>query len=82
MKRVEVEWLDSICEGSWHRRDDVIREATREAMLHRSIGYLVHENDEMVLLAGSRGESGVMVSDTMQIPRVAVLTVRELRRGS
>ena len=80
MKKVEVEWLDSISEGRWYGKDAVIAEATREAMVHRSLGYLLHENEDMVLLAGSRSETGVMVCDTMQIPRVAVLTMRELRR--
>lgn len=78
MKRVEVEWLDAVSEGRWHGRDAAIREATRDSMLHRSVGYLVHEDIEMVLLAGSRSESGDSIADTMQIPRVAVIDMREL----
>lgn len=81
MRIVEVEWLDSVSEGRWHPKDDAIREATRDVMLHRSVGYLVHETDELILLAGSRGEDGANVADTMQIPRVAVLQVRKLRAG-
>lgn len=79
MNVVEVQWLDSVSEGRWHAKDDVIREATYDAMLHRSVGFLVHETEELILLAGSRGENGVMVADTMQIPRSAILHIRKLR---
>lgn len=81
MKIVEVEWVDSMSEGRWKPVADVIREATDEAMLHRSVGYLVHECEGSIVLAGSRGESGDMVADTMQIPRVAVLRTKVLRSG-
>ena len=54
MRRVEIEWLDSISEGRWNSLDNIEREATRDAMCHRSIGYLIIDNDDFVLIAGSR----------------------------
>ena len=80
MRFVEVEWLDSVSEGRWQPREDVGREATREAMLHRSVGYLVSDTEDFVLLAGSRKEDGSWVADTMQIPKVAVLATHDLRK--
>ena len=76
---VEVEWLDAMSEGRWMDTETAISRATREVMLHRSVGYLIHETDDLILLAGSRGETSENVADTMQIPRVAVLAVRDLR---
>lgn len=78
MKLVEVEWLDSIGEGRWTNVEEAIRIATKSYMLHRTAGYLVHENDDMILIAGSRNETGETVADTMQIPKVAVINVRNL----
>lgn len=78
-RMVEVEWLDSMSEGRWMDTETAISRATREVMLHRSVGYLIHETDDLILLAGSRGESSEHVSDTMQIPRVAILAVHDLK---
>jgi hypothetical protein len=66
------------------QRQDIytaVSRATREAMLHRSVGYLIHETEDLILLAGSRSEGGENVADTMQIPRVAVLDIHDLRRS-
>lgn len=75
---VEVEWLDSMTDGGWISKDDAIARATKDAMLHRSVGYLIHETDDMILLAGSRDEYCDQLCGTMQIPRVAVLTIKSL----
>jgi len=76
--KAEVEWLDSISEGRWNDLETVLREATPEAMRHRSVGYLLAKTKNHVLLAGSLGDDSAMVADTMQIPRKAVLSIREL----
>lgn len=80
MRRVEIEWLDSISEGRWNDREQIERQANRANMLHRSVGYLLMDNDDFVLLAGSRGETNENYADTMQIPKVAVLAIHDLRR--
>jgi len=76
--KVEVEWLDSVSEGRWSDLETVMREATYDAMCHRTTGYLLVKNKDFVLLAGSRGDDSEMVADLMQIPRRAVLNIREL----
>lgn len=79
MRRVEVEWLDSVGEGRWQPREVIELEATRDAMLHRSVGCLIVDTDDFVLLAGSRKEDESWFADTMQIPKTAVLAIHELR---
>ena len=79
MRVVEIEWVDSVSEGRWNDKDEALRIATLEAMLHRSVGYLLREDDDMVLIAGSRSENEYNVCDTMQIPKVAVLSMRDLK---
>jgi hypothetical protein len=79
VRKVEVEWLDSIGQGRWRDRDEVLRAAEDEPLLHHSCGYLIAENDRYVLLALNLHGSGDIVGDTIQIPRVAVLSVEELK---
>lgn len=83
MRLVEVEWLDSMSEGGWMRADEARRRATVDAMAHRTVGYVIDENDHSLLLAMGRSNEGDedsrLVHDTMQIPRVAILTVRDLK---
>lgn len=81
MRLVEVEWLDSVSTQAWTNTEEFRRESTRDEMLHRTAGYLVEANDDMVTVAGSRSETGNSISDVMQIPRVAVLTIRHLKRN-
>lgn len=75
---VELRWLDSVGQGTWHSFDTALQDSTTEAMHHRTVGYVLHEADDYVLVAGSISESKVMVSDTMQIPRVAIIEIVEL----
>lgn len=82
-RMVEVEWLDSVTIGDgWITRDDLQRLARDPAaMRHRTVGYLIDEGDEYLLLVGSAADDGGTVSGTMQIPRVAILGgPYELRR--
>lgn len=80
--RVEVEWLDSQSDGRWQALPDALRAAEADDLLHRSIGFLIDDNERYVLLAASHREERegepVMVADVLQIPRPAVLSVRTL----
>ena len=86
MKRVEVEWLDSLGDSSWRSRESVEQGATYDALVHTTVGYLVCESDHSITLAMGRSledkDSRLeLLHDTMQIPRVAILDVRPLRAG-
>lgn len=83
MKLVEVEWVDSMGEGGWARADEARRRATLETLIHRTVGYVIDESEHSLLLAMGRSNEGDedsrLVHDTMQIPRVAILTIRDLK---
>lgn len=80
MKRVEVEWVDSMMlnYGEWADRDD--HERAVDHMTHRSCGYLFSENGRAIILAHTiyEGEAGDRAAGAMLIPRVAILSLKEL----
>jgi hypothetical protein len=80
-RRVEVEWLDSLGEGGWSQRDEALRRARDDPMRHSSCGYLLEDAPNYLLLCLNRHGSGQIVGETIQIPRVAILAIHNLRRG-
>ena len=51
---VEVEWLDSVrASGGWTDLEQIPTDAPAEALVHRTAGYLVAEDETSMLLAGS-----------------------------
>jgi len=79
VKIVEVEWLDSMGSNSWESRAQAEREATEYALRHRSVGYLLKDEEHSILIARSRGETSETVDGTLQIPKVSVLKQRVLK---
>lgn len=77
MKRVEVQWLDSVGNGDWEQKDEALSSA-EESMIHWTIGYVLNETEEYILLIGSKNNNESVVQGTMQIPKACVLNVKEL----
>jgi hypothetical protein len=80
---VEVEWTDVSTTHGWHKKD---QESGLSPCL--SVGYLVEENDEYLVLAESLDESvvpdGVTSNNlgcTTSIPRSAIRKITELRHA-
>jgi hypothetical protein len=76
-QRVEVEFEDACASGSWrqmadHRKDD-------HPSRCRSIGYLLEKTRTYVTVAQSQARETQNVSDTMSIPRGAIVAIRKLR---
>jgi hypothetical protein len=81
MKRVQVTWIDSISDGAWVTREEAVSRATKDDILDcTSVGLLLADTDDYVLLATSHMRDGDLVQGLLQIPRVAVREVKELRR--
>lgn len=80
---VEVVWLDSSSDSGWRSAAEALRAAREDSALeHRSVGYELADEPAFVLLTMSwrppSEDDHAMVSDTLQIPRPAILEVREL----
>ena len=83
MKLVRIDWIDSHAGNEWKSLDEARREAEKDsALLVRSVGYVVADELDYILLAAtwSPGEKSDedMVNNLMQIPRVAVKDLQPL----
>lgn len=84
MKMVAVDWTDSHVETDWRSVTDAKKDAAvSHALTMSSVGYLVDETDDYLLLAGtfSPAADGDMVNSTIQIPVCAVTGRRDLHAG-
>lgn len=83
-RRVEVDWIDSTSHDGWDDEHKVLAESEQDDyMTCCTIGYLIKETDELVMLAGSLSTSGPRsrnVGHVMSIPKSAIVARRELRR--
>lgn len=69
-KLVLVEWLDALAQGEWH-------EAKREDLRCKSIGFVVHEDDEQIELAGTITEG--MCNNSITIPKRMITKRKEIK---
>ena len=74
---VEVEWVDSAGRSDWHELDEASRLLERLAC--RSVGYMVIDNADGIVLTQGVGAMGLWLS-SMAIPRSAIRNVTTLRR--
>lgn len=70
-----VTWVDSASIDAWHSLEELKR-LTSEVYACVSVGYLVHETEDSIVVASTTGEQERLCS-AMQIPKVAILR-REL----
>lgn len=79
---VLVEWVDSQGGGGWKDLRDALRDADENTLACESVGWLLKETEDWVLLAGTvTTSSDRQVCDPMQIPRCAVARIRSLVPG-
>jgi hypothetical protein len=75
--RVEVEWLDStILELGWYDIKDALTKRT--VTICTSVGFVLADDDEGVVLAGS--VHGKQAAGVVVIPRQSIIHTQRLRR--
>ena len=77
LKIVIVEWVDSSFSEGWVGKD----EFDYGISYITSVGYLVHETKEFISIALNVGNNG-QISDVMNIPKVAILSITDLKLGN
>ena len=80
MKILLVEWLDSVSLAGWHPAADALDELTADdALHHTTVGHLVADLPDLIVLAASRGLAPRSeLGDVIGIPRPAILNVTDL----
>lgn len=81
LKPVLVHWIDSCGEGGWQQVRDAQRDAREVSLEARSVGFVIDETDDWLLLAMGEMHAAKVVHDTMQIPKVAIREVIQLRKA-
>lgn len=72
-----VKWVDSGGRNSWMSMDEAERENVCQC---ESVGWIVSDNEERIVIVQSRDHSNGTVHSTMTIPKVAVKSVQYLRK--
>jgi hypothetical protein len=82
MALVEVTWVDSHASGGWRSDAEWTKhlDPDESPLTCRSAGYLYRRDRRVVVLMQSQSASG-QLSDAMQIPTPAVLSVRVVERA-
>lgn len=77
-KQVSVKWLDAWSEDDWLDVEDLKNKSTENYIVH-TLGYLIHETKECIVVSQQIEEIGSMASMTMFIPRGMILEIRTIK---
>ena len=75
---VQVTWVDSSGKSSWTRIDEEIERLEKRTLVCSTVGFFFHLNGLSMTVALNRDHDLPNVGETMQIPLVAVQSVRRL----
>ncbi len=76
LRMVEVCWVDSNSCDAWQSVEDTLA-TMRQSMACRSIGYLLADDPDRVILVGNLNDTG-QVCASFAIPRVAITSLVNL----
>ena len=71
-----VRWVDTAGRSGWESWTDGTQEGVEEAT---SVGYLVAEHEDRVVLAQSITDNQERMADTLAIPRLAIRSMEPMR---
>jgi hypothetical protein len=77
---VLIEWIDANSIDAWVEIADLERHLPVESMYHQSVGWIMVDSPERIILAASRAEAGDKVGEVITIPRVAIRATYSLTR--
>jgi len=75
MKRVEVTWRDTCGSDDWMKVADAL--LCKNSVI-KTVGYLLSESDDLLILVRSCDITTDMVGAPIAIPKTAVVDVREI----
>jgi hypothetical protein len=79
IKSVEVSWADSTALESWTGFDEALKWAAKdETGFIWSLGHLIEENENYIVIVRDIDRSDMNVSGILKIPRSAIRSVREI----
>ena len=80
-QKVEIEWVDSLdVSDGWETIEHYIEEGAM--IICTSVGYLIHEDEDIMILAMSHDPSNEHVGHGMTIPKVSIKKIFDLQADS
>jgi hypothetical protein len=77
---VLVTWIDSVTYGGWKFPDEVNKWMDNPASKIESVGYLIRENKDVVVIASSKTEGAEKQHSALTlIPKVAIKKIKTLK---
>jgi hypothetical protein len=73
MQIVEVKWLDSQAFDGWHSKNEML--SWDDSMVCFSVGYLLRESQDRVVLVMSESIGSGALDNGMTIPRTSILNI-------
>lgn len=77
MRKIEIEWEDSESIEGWHKLQDVLDTFEKERLI-KSIGYLLKETDNYVIIVQGKQDSGGHVQHSSKIPKGMIKSMKYL----
>lgn len=77
-KLLKVIWDDSAMYNNWYDKEE-LRAMIRDWKTVKTVGYLILEDENRIVLAGSIDGSGDKYSNITVIPNSAIITKEELK---
>ena len=76
---VEVAWIDSEADSDWQTVEELLEYSDLDC---RTVGYLIAERENSIVVAGSvgLGRKDNSVHSAITIPRASISEIRDLRR--
>jgi hypothetical protein len=79
---VLIDWIDPWSKGGWSDNPEEVNEAWQHNFACQSVGWLVKEDKEKVMLAASRTANDSQIGDLFLIPRRCINKITELQPTS
>lgn len=82
MNIIQVTWIDpAFSQAGWQSDEDVAEWIGGGVPISHSVGFLIYEDDSMIILAQSLGENSI-AADLIKITRTAVQKIKVLSRSA
>ena len=79
---LEIIWMDSLSdENKWERLQDYDFDYLRTNLTHRSVGYLMGDNNDAITLVQSVRENKIFGLGVITIPKGCIKKIRKISSG-
>ena len=75
---VLIEWCDAEADCTWSDMKDVVEWGKKGAFICREVGWIIEDNDDMILLTSQLGDEN-LIGNRSKIPKPWIMSRKTLR---